>query len=230
MCIKQEHIGYKQIPFDILTAKEIIYGMTNGLLTTRDNKQVVVSYFNQDKTLYPIVGKIFDVDCDPIYETWDVNGKAITGKDTPNDLVLWVKKNHKTSKHKPIVAANEYQEQSNFCMFKQPDNKTKHGMNELLKELSNLKNLEHGTFGCVLTEHKLTILSPHNNRVYEVQKVSWRIDKAFGTEPIWIDIVGENIETGTKETFRYSNLSEKEKQQIRSTLFLEMLETDNSNL
>lgn len=95
-------MNYKQIPFDINIAKDIVSGKIDGKIATRANNDVYIYEFNA-RGNYPIAGKIIGYNSDMIV-SWNKKGENTTGNlINENNLVLLIKDKHKFNPYDKIL-------------------------------------------------------------------------------------------------------------------------------
>lgn len=91
-------MNYKQIPFDINIAKDIVSGKVDGKITTTQENDVTIYDFcfryntskYQSNQVFPIVGKIHYSTSEEV-GIWTIEGKHSIRNISSMDLVLWVK-------------------------------------------------------------------------------------------------------------------------------------------
>lgn len=106
-------------------------------------------------------------------------------------------------------------------------------MNQLLKLLSKFDFMIFGRFEFEVKQHNITITNPNTKREIEISKIEWVINRQeLGDEPYSITIWGvdKRDDLNLEDFLSYKCLSDEDKEKVRSAIFLEMLETDNSNL
>lgn len=85
-------MNYKQIPFDINIAKDIVSGKVDGKIYTKDNHLVRISKSNLDLSpTYPIVGFVLGENGE-IVTSWNRDGHNIKDNDLYDwDLIILIK-------------------------------------------------------------------------------------------------------------------------------------------